>query len=380
MVFTSLSKITSCRVRTRRGEWTGIEIYWPDIVKHIRNWYLEPVFQSNDRLTLEEQDRLMKDYRQTRQGTNQSLSEWEITFKRLVILVNERAYANKRGLEQARDFVDKLLGSSYGIWKHECYLEENRQQQRIACGEPRERAKGYPQTLEEAVQRAKVVDRQNHLRDQKKEEREEHGNRDLINPSRDHSYHKRKKAEPYSEFNASANRTAPEDQSKYTYSIQQLRDMPKNTSAKSLGLKECRICKRNGKCGDNIFVHCIDELKKAKGEKKGDQRNLLATNPDSTSAAAILAKVELAYKLGQADGLKNAQEANNFMRTVADYSDEIITYSRQVQYNCMNRAGPFSPERVPRSLTEVIRAILDTGSSLEQLSNMDNERSRMRGN
>ena len=84
--------------------------------------------------------------------------------------------------------------------------------------------------------------------------------------------------------------------------------MPRITSAKSLGLKECRICKRNGKCGDHIFVHCIDELKKAKTEKKGDQRSLLAS--DSNSATAVLAKVELAYKLGQAEGLKNAQEAH----------------------------------------------------------------------
>ena len=46
----------------------------------------------------------MKDYRQTRQGVNQSLSEWETTFQRLVSLVNERTYANKRGLEQAGYF------------------------------------------------------------------------------------------------------------------------------------------------------------------------------------------------------------------------------------------------------------------------------------
>ena len=66
--------------------------------------------------------------------------------------------------------------------------------------------------------------RQNHLREQKREEREEHGNRE-------HNYHKRKKAEPYSEFDAFA-RTASEDPSKHQYTIQQLRDMPKNTSAR----------------------------------------------------------------------------------------------------------------------------------------------------
>jgi len=73
----------------------------------------------------------------TRQGTNQTLSEWETVFKRLVRLVNERAHAEKSELEQARDFIDKLLGNSYGAWKHECHQEENRQKQRMACGEPR---------------------------------------------------------------------------------------------------------------------------------------------------------------------------------------------------------------------------------------------------
>ena len=198
--------ISSSAEPARKNDWDDNK--WPDIVKHIRNWYLEPVSQSNDTLTLEEQERLMKDYRQTRQGVNQTLSEWETTFKRLVMLVNEKAYANKRDLEQARDFVDKLLGSSYGTWKHECLLEESRQQQRIACGESREKAKGYPQSLEEAIQRAKVIERQNHLREQKKEEREELANREHNNQS---NYHKRKKSESYSEFNAFA-RTQQDEQ------------------------------------------------------------------------------------------------------------------------------------------------------------------------
>ena len=283
------------------------------------------------------------------------MTGWETTFKRLVILVNEKAHASKRDLEQARDFVDKLLGSSYGIWKHECLLEENRQQQRIACGQPREKPKGYPQTLEEAVQRPKVIERQNHLREQKKEEREDFGNRE-------HGYHKRK-TNPFAEFNAFSNRADPEEKSKHNYTIQQLRDMPRNTSAKSIGISRCRICKRDKKPADHIFVHCIDELKKARSDKREDQRNLAAANTDNTSDATILAKVELAYKLEQTEGLKNAQEANKFMRAASDQGDQASNYSRQVQYRCMNRAEPFSTDRVLRSMNESIRAILDTGSS-----------------
>jgi len=102
---------------------------WTEIMKHIRNWYLEPVSQNDKELTLE---RLIRDYRVMRQGAEQTLSEWETMFRILVKLVNERANANKSDLEQAKDFVDKLFARSYGPWKHECHMEENRQQQRTA--------------------------------------------------------------------------------------------------------------------------------------------------------------------------------------------------------------------------------------------------------
>ena len=47
--------ISSSAEPARRADWDDKK--WPDIVKHIRNWYLEPVSQSNDTLTLEEQER-----------------------------------------------------------------------------------------------------------------------------------------------------------------------------------------------------------------------------------------------------------------------------------------------------------------------------------
>ena len=154
--------------------------------------------------------------------------------------------------------------------------------------------------------------------------------------------------------------------------------MPRDTSAKSIGIRECRICKREKKSSDHIFVHCIDDLKKARGDKREDQRNLAAANTDNYSAAteqrnlstsdnnsatAILAKVELAYKLGQAEGLKNAQEAHKFLAAATNQQDDASNYSRQAQYRFMNRTGPFRKHSIPRSMTQKIRAILDTGSS-----------------
>ena len=103
----------------RQTDWDNNN--WPEIMKHIRSWFLEPVSQNDGELTSEEQDRLLRDYRMTRQGTSQTLSEWETVFKRLVTLVNERANANKSDLEQAKDFIDKIFamvpGSMNATWR-----------------------------------------------------------------------------------------------------------------------------------------------------------------------------------------------------------------------------------------------------------------------
>ena len=56
--------ISSSADPSRRTDWDSNNR--PDIVKHIRNWYLDTVSQSNYTLTLEEQGRLMMGYRQTR--------------------------------------------------------------------------------------------------------------------------------------------------------------------------------------------------------------------------------------------------------------------------------------------------------------------------
>jgi len=51
------------------------------------------------------------------------------------------------------------------------------------------------------------------------------------------------------------------------------------------------------------------------------------------------------------------------MAAAPHQNDDASNYSRQAQYRFMNRAGPFSTESIPRSMTQNIRAILDTGSS-----------------
>ena len=70
------------------------------------------------------------------------------------------ADARKGEEEQAKDFVDKLHGTTFGYWKAEVKADEDRQQQRISCSQQREPVQGYPQTLAEAVNRSKVVEKQ----------------------------------------------------------------------------------------------------------------------------------------------------------------------------------------------------------------------------
>ena len=93
---------------------------------------------------------------------NQSVNEFETKFKCMIKIVNDkdRADAQKGEEKQAKDFVDKLHGTTFGYWKAEVKADEDRQQQRISCQQQREPIKGYPQTLSEAVNRAKVVERQ----------------------------------------------------------------------------------------------------------------------------------------------------------------------------------------------------------------------------
>ena len=149
---------------TRSEDWQKND--WPKIIGHVKSWYLEQVSQSTlttgQTISLFEKESIMREYRELYMLTNQSVNEFETKFKCMVKIVNDkdRVDARKSEEEQAKDFVDKLNGSTFGQWKAEVRADEDRQQQRISCHQQREPIKGYPQTLSEAVNRAKVVERQ----------------------------------------------------------------------------------------------------------------------------------------------------------------------------------------------------------------------------
>ena len=93
---------------------------------------------------------------------NQDVLDFEAEFKSIVEIVNDPQHADARKgeVEQAKDFVDKLNYNMFVEWKNKVRTDEDRQKQRLNCEGPREPYKGYPQTLAEAVTRAKMVQKQ----------------------------------------------------------------------------------------------------------------------------------------------------------------------------------------------------------------------------
>jgi hypothetical protein len=91
--------------------------------------------------------------------SHKTISEFETEYRSLIEIVNnpELADARKTEVEQAKDLTDKLLPAIFGEWKTEVREEVDRQQQRVSCSQPREPIKGYPQSMAEAVNRAKTV-------------------------------------------------------------------------------------------------------------------------------------------------------------------------------------------------------------------------------
>ena len=57
----------------------------------------------------------------------QSVNEFETKFKCMIKIINDkdRADARKGEEEQAKDFVDKLHGTTFGYWKAEVRADED---------------------------------------------------------------------------------------------------------------------------------------------------------------------------------------------------------------------------------------------------------------
>jgi hypothetical protein len=136
----------------------------------------------------------------------------------------ELADARKSEVEQAKDFTDKLSPAIFGDWKIEVRGEEDRQQQRVSCSQPREPIKGYPQSMTEAVNRAKTVERQVLLK----------RNRNNQQPGR-----KRDERKPNMELNNFTNPHGNREGGR-RLSYQEVMALPENAKASEHGFTECR--------------------------------------------------------------------------------------------------------------------------------------------
>ena len=274
--------INSSADETRIADWEAGN--WPRIMEYIKRWSLEPVNQSaTGTITVNEREAIMRKYR------SQTVTEFETEFRSLVEIVNnpELADARKSEVEQAKDFTDKLLPAIFGEWKTEVREEEDRQQQRISCSQPREPIKGYPQSMTEAVNRAKTVERQVLLK----------RSRNNQQPGR-----RREDKRPNMELNNFANTPGNHEGGK-RLSYQEVMALPENAKASDHGFTECRYCKSINQDADHIFLRCSrNPRNKKKVLKTNNQRNLITpaevNNSDKMTTEEIMAKIQMAYDMG----------------------------------------------------------------------------------
>jgi hypothetical protein len=255
--------------------------------------------------TISERDTIMWEYRNTYMKNTQDVLEWESEFRDLISIVNDplQADARKGEVEQAKDFVDKLNNSMFNEWKNEIRADEDRQQQTLNCGGPREPYKGYPQSLAEAVNRAKMVEKQV---TQKKARSKNH------NPKGNNLKRDRTNAE-LSNFALVKEQTDQPKGDKHTrLTYQEIKLLGKSAKASDYGFDNCRYCEELKVDSNHIFINCDNNPRKRRGEpRRNNQRNLgkiaepTNNNSNKLSDEDVIAKMEMAYKMG-----KNANNDN----------------------------------------------------------------------
>ena len=225
---------------------------WPNICETIKKWNLEPITQSTSRqATLSERESIMWDYRSTQMKPTQSVLEFEAEFKSMIEIINDplQANARKEEVDLAKEFTDKLNHGIFGEYKGEVKAEENKQQQQLCCGAAREPFKGYPQTLAEAVNRAKMVEKQVML---KREKYKNQNNKDLkAQTEKELNLKKERINNELSNFaiikdqrNQNPAKPSPSktkhQNSPFTY--EEIKAMGKTAKASETGFENCRYC------------------------------------------------------------------------------------------------------------------------------------------
>ena len=242
---------------TRAQHWENND--WPQICDIIRRWYLEPITQSTTiNATLSERDTIMWEYRSTFMKNTQDVLEWEAEFRDLIEIVNNplQAGARKGEVEQAKDFVDKL-SHMFNDWKTEVRADEDRQQQTLNCGGPREPYKGYPQSLAEAVNRAKMVEKQV----TQKRARSKNQNLKETNLKRDRT---NAELSNFALVKEQTNQPKGDKPTRLTY--QEIKLLGKSAKASDHGFENCRYCEELKVDSNHIFINCDNNPRKRRSD------------------------------------------------------------------------------------------------------------------
>jgi hypothetical protein len=258
---------------------------WPKICETIKKWYLGPITQSTSiQATLSERESMMWEYRNTQMKPTQSVLEYEADFKSMIEIINDplQANARKEEVDQAKDFTDKLYHGIFGDYKAEVKAEEDKQQQQLCCGATREPFKGYPQTLSEAVNRAKMVEKQVTL---KRERYKTQNNKDLkAQTEKELNLKKERINNELSNFAAVKDQlstspgkpSTPKTKNKnkdspFTY--EEIKAMGKTAKASETGFENCRYCEELNIDSDHIFINCENNPRNKR--KNNKRKNML---------------------------------------------------------------------------------------------------------
>ena len=286
-------------------------------------------------LSIDEKEQMYKDYRIFSMRAEQSLTEFETEFKSMVALINEQLGTPKTEQEQARDFMHKINQNIFREWKAQCVIEERKQLQTVECKEPRDKVTGYPQSLQEAISRAKVVERLHNMNIAKRNnnnwrKRTEDGNKEKGKPG---------VLTNFTNF-SDGRQVIKWQRPKYS----ELIEMADDTLASAVGVDPCGFCLKLGidkSKADHLFVFCTNNPKRKKeGSRANKQKRLMIMQPTLGS---------------------DEQDTTNLFQSLSD--GDLLEYSRDEQHRFM--ISPHMPREkfVHRHICDRLEGIMDTGSS-----------------
>ena len=211
----------------------------------------------------------------------------------------------------------------FNDWKTEVRADEDRQQQTLNCGGPREPYKGYPQSLAEAINRAKMVEKQvkqKRMRFKNQNEKETNLKRDRTSAELSN----------FALIKEQTNQPKGDKSTRLTY--QEIRLLGKSAKASDHGFENCRYCEELKLDSNHIFINCDNNPRKKRSDsKRNNQRNLGKIAEPTNNNEDIIAKMEMAYNMGKnakSDNSKsNEAELANFWRAIQQ-EDETEEYAR----------------------------------------------------